>query len=328
MDLAQGLPALTIVGPGDTAVQEARERVRSAIRNSGCTFPTKRITINMAPADLRKAGPSYDLPIAVGILTASSQMEPALERSVFLGELGLDGAVRHTNGVLPMAALAAEQGFHSVYVPAADAAEASLIGAIRVMPVESLSQLAAHLRGDQPIRPFTAADRPPPEAPPVPPTDMCEIKGQEHVKRALEIAAAGSHNVLMSGPPGSGKTLLARALPSILPGMQMQPVEALDVTKIYSVSGLLPSGTPLVVQRPFRAPHHTISHAGLVGGGRLPGRARSASRTGECSSSTKCRSLDRTCLRCCASLWRTRSSRSAGRRARSVSPPTSSSLAR
>ena len=268
VDIGPGLPNLTIVGLPDTAVQEARERVRAAIKNSGCLFPNKRVTVNMAPADLRKAGPSYDLPIAVGILIASGQVEPAREKAVFLGELGLDGCVRHTNGVLPMVALAAEKGFDTVYVPAPDASEAALLGKMRVMPVESLGALAAHLRGDYPVRPMTTPPEMPESVVPEVRTDMAEIRGQEHVKRALEIAATGHHNVLMSGPPGSGKTLLARALPSILPPMHTD--EALEVSKIYSVSGLLPAGQPLVTARPFRSPHHTTSHAGLVGGGRVP----------------------------------------------------------
>ncbi|MDP9379101.1 MAG: ATP-binding protein [Chloroflexota bacterium] len=199
VDIGQGLPNLTVVGLPDTAVQEAKERVRAAIRNSGCVFPNKRVTVNMAPADLRKAGPSYDLPIAVGILLASGQVEVPAERSVFLGELGLDGSVRHTNGVLPMVALAAEKGFSAVYVPAEDASEAALLGSVRVMPVRNLGELAAHLRGENPIRSFVANGRPVAAAPPPVYADMSEIKGQEHVKRALEIAATGHHNVFMGG---------------------------------------------------------------------------------------------------------------------------------
>jgi len=269
VDISSGLPAFTIVGLPDTAVQEAKERVRSAIRNCGLTFPQKRITVNLAPADIRKEGPAYDLPIAIGILMASEQVMADVSGSLFLGELSLDGQVRHTHGILPMAALARERGIGSVFVPEADGREAGLIGGVEIIPVASLGQLAAHLQGLARIPPFdreTAAVSTP--EPLWEGVDFCHIKGQEHVKRALEVAAAGGHNVLMSGPPGAGKTLLARALPSILPPMVGE--EALEVTKVYSVSGLLPSDRPLISQRPFRAPHHTISHAGLVGGGRQP----------------------------------------------------------
>ena len=199
VDIGSGLPNLTVVGLPDTAVQEAKERVRAAIKNSGCLFPNRRVTVNMAPADLRKAGPSYDLPMAVGILLASGQVEPPRERSVFLGELGLDGSLRHTNGVLPMVALAAEQRFETVYVPSDDAREAALLGSVRVMPVRTLGELAAHLRGDNPIRPYVSDGFAPPSAPPPVYVDMSEIKGQEHVKRALEIAASGHHNVFRYG---------------------------------------------------------------------------------------------------------------------------------
>ena len=269
VDIAAGLPAFNIVGLPDTAVQEARERVRAAVRNSGLTFPQKRITVNLAPADLRKEGPTYDLPIAVGILLSSEQVAAEVSDTLFLGELSLDGGLRHTNGILPMIALAKDNGLSTVYVPAADAREASLVPDIRIVPVASLSELVSHLR-DESIIPDYQPDKDLASAAAdfghV--TDLAHVKGQEHVKRALEVAAAGGHNLLMSGPPGSGKTLLARSIPSILPKMSM--AEALEVTKIYSVSGLLPSDTPLIMQRPFRAPHYTISHAGLVGGGRWP----------------------------------------------------------
>jgi magnesium chelatase family protein len=269
VDISSGLPAFTIVGLPDTAVQEAKERVRSAIRNCGLTFPQKRITVNLAPADIRKEGPAYDLPIAIGILGASEQVTADLSKSLFLGELSLDGQVRHTHGILPMAALAREQGIGSVFVPEADGREAALIDGVEIIPVASLGQLAAHLQGSAAIAPFDRGAAAFPTAEPLwEGVDFCHIKGQEHVKRALEVAAAGGHNVVMSGPPGAGKTLLSRALPSILPSMGNE--EALEVTKVYSVSGLLPSDRPLITQRPFRAPHHTISHAGLVGGGRQP----------------------------------------------------------
>ncbi len=269
VDISSGLPAFNIVGLPDTAVQEAKERVRSAIRNCGLAFPNKRITVNLAPADLKKEGPAYDLPIAVGILLASEQVVADVSRTVFLGELSLDGKLRHTHGVLPMVALARDRGVTGVFVPEADGPEAGLIDGVEILPVASLGQLAVHLQGLVRIEPLRRADAVGPAAERVwEGVDFCHVKGQEHVKRALEVAAAGGHNVLMSGPPGAGKTLLARALPSILPSLTAN--EALEVTKIYSVSGLLPSDKPLMTQRPFRAPHHTISHAGLVGGGRQP----------------------------------------------------------
>ncbi|MBI2886890.1 MAG: YifB family Mg chelatase-like AAA ATPase [Chloroflexi bacterium] len=269
VDMASGLPNFFIVGLPDTAVQEAKERVRFAIRNSGCAFPGRRITVNLAPADLKKEGPAYDLPIALGILISSEQVPPEQEPALYLGELSMDGSLRHTHGILPMVALAQERGIRRVYVPQVDAREAALLEGVEAYPVENLAQLAAHLRGEAAIPPC------PPERDLLlqgeeraPGMDFQYVKGQEHAKRALEVAAAGGHNLIMSGPPGSGKTLLARCLPSILPSLS--PEEALDITKIYSVAGLLPQETPLVRQRPFRAPHYTISQAGLVGGGRWP----------------------------------------------------------
>ena len=269
VDISPGLPAFNIVGLPDTAVQEARERVRAAIRNSGYEFPMRRITVNLAPADLKKAGPSYDLPIAVGILSSSGQVSADISNAVFLGELSLDGKLRHTNGILPMVGLAEAMGIEQAFVPAINAKEASLLDGITVYASDSLGQLASHLRGESAISPFVNEDKnSPTDDVAWTGGDMAHIRGQEHAKRALEVAAAGGHNLLMSGPPGSGKTLLARSLPSILP--TMSSAEALDVTRIYSVSGLLPSDTPLMSHRPFRAPHYTISHAGLVGGGRWP----------------------------------------------------------
>ena len=268
VDISPGLPSFTIVGLPDKAVQEARERVRSAIRNSGYKFPTRRITVNLAPADLKKEGPAYDLPMAVGILASSGQLAADVSHTVFLGELSLDGKLRHTNGVLPMVALAHEKGLPTLFVPYDDAKEAGLVHGVQIFPTESLTQLAVHLMGEvlipeyhsdidwyhEPHRQYSF--------------DLAYIKGQEHAKRALEVAAAGRHNMLMCGPPGSGKTMLARSLPSILPQLTME--EAIEVTKIYSVSGLLPPDSPVMRERPFRAPHYTISQAGLVGGGQWP----------------------------------------------------------
>jgi magnesium chelatase family protein len=268
VDISPGLPSFTIVGLPDTAVQESRERVRAAIRNSSCNFPTRRITVNLAPADLKKAGPAYDLPIAIGILLSSEQIYADVSNMLFLGELSLDGSLRHTHGILPMVALGREKGMSDVFVPNDDANEASLLDGIKVIPSVSLAQLVSHLRGeisipqhqpDKDWRDITTDFSH---------VDLAHIKGQEHAKRAIEVAATGGHNIIMSGPPGSGKTMLARSLPSIMPAMTI--AEALEVTKIYSVSGLLSQDTPLINQRPFRSPHYTISHAGLVGGGQWP----------------------------------------------------------
>ncbi len=273
VDISPGLPAFNIVGLPDKAVQESSERVRAAIRNSGAEFPMRRITVSLAPADVRKSGPSYDLPIAIGILLSTGQVPDSINGSLLLGELALDGSLRATQGILPMVAVGKERGIEKVFVPAPNAAEAALVEGVSVTPVTELSQLAGHLRSETMIPAYKPAEtngasqyklngnlkRAP---------DLAEVRGQEMAKRALEVAAAGAHNVLMTGPPGSGKTLLARRLPTILP--PMTPSESLDVTKIYSVAGLLPSGSPLIDQRPFRTPHYTISSAGLVGGGAIP----------------------------------------------------------
>ncbi len=270
VDISPGLPFFAIVGLPDAAVQEAKERVRSAIRNSGYIFPMKHICANLAPADLKKAGPAYDLPIAIGILLSSQQLQFDVSNTLFLGELSLDGGLRHTNGILSMVALAYRNGITNIIVPEADAKEASLVEGANILPFSSLSQLTEYIRGDIPAPQCNSISLP------LINTgggntngiDFSHIKGQEHVKRAMEVAAAGGHNIVMFGPPGSGKTLLARSLPGILPPMTNE--EALEVTRIYSASGLLPQDTPLIYNRPFRAPHHTISDAGLVGGGHFP----------------------------------------------------------
>ena len=269
VDISPGLPRFNIVGLPDAAVQEARERVRAAIRNSGCEFPMRRITVNLAPADMKKEGPSYDLPIAIGILACSGQLEEQPNNVLFLGELSLDGTTRHTKGILPMVAMARDAGFDNIFLPKENGKEGALVEGITVMPVSSLAALVSHLRGDSAIEPcptdslLLSKDSFDYLGP-----DLSHVKGQENAKRAMEVAAAGMHNLMMTGPPGSGKTLLARTMPSVLPAMD--PQEALEATKVYSISGLLPTDQPLIRQRPFRSPHYTTSHVGLVGGGRTP----------------------------------------------------------
>lgn len=271
--ITPSLTAFTIVGLPDTAVQEARERVRLAIRNSGMDFPPMKITVNLAPADLKKEGPGYDLPVALSVLLASEELKPAsglgpkfFERFLFLGELALDGRLRSVSGILPAALYAARAGLEGIFVPVANAAEAALVKEIKVYPVYDLRQLIEHIRQEQMIEPI-----PPTNITYIPnasEVDMAYIAGQEHAKRALMIAAAGHHNMLMSGPPGSGKTLLARATAGILPRPSFD--EMIDITRIYSVAGLLPPNTPLITARPYRAPHHSASSAALVGGGSTP----------------------------------------------------------
>ena len=264
-DLAGGLPAFELVGLPDAAVKEAKERVRAAIRNVGCKFPVSRITVNLSPADRRKEGTVYDLPILLGILKASDGLDAALEGCAFVGEVGLTGQVRPVRGMLSMALAARALGVQRLFVPADNAPEATLAGGLEVYPVESVQQLLSHLTGREPISPAPAWE-PASGAEPLP--DFADVKGQQHVKRALEIAAAGGHHILMVGPPGSGKSMLAKRLPSILP--EMTRGEALESTKIWSVQGLTGRERPLLTQRPFRAPHHTVSAAALTGGGPNP----------------------------------------------------------
>lgn len=261
-DLAGGLPNFDIVGLPDTAVKEARERVRAAIKNSGYAFPVGRITVNLAPANRRKSGTVYDLPILVGILTAAGQLDWSDPHCAFVGELSLSGTLRPVVGMLPMALAARAAGIRRLFVPADSAPEATLAQGLTVYPVETVGQLADHLAGRAPIDPAPVwqggeEDLPLP--------DFAEVRGQGPVKRVLEIAAAGGHNVLLVGPPGSGKSMLARRLPSILPPMTRR--EALETTQIHSVLGLTTKERPLLTQRPFRSPHHTISPGGMAGGG-------------------------------------------------------------
>jgi magnesium chelatase family protein len=266
----RSMASFTIVGLPGTAVQESRERVRSAIRNIGCEFPMKRFTVNLAPGDMRKEGPAYDLPIAIGVLVATEQLRAdQIADAMFIGELALDGKLRHICGAINLALLARQEGCRTLYVPVEDAPEAAQIDGIEVIPVPSLGHLVEHLFGMNPIPPFDRSQLHQETAiPPERVVDFAQIKGQEYVKRAMEVAAAGNHNVLLVGPPGAGKTLIARALPGILP--PLAPDEALEITRIYSVADLLPSDRPLARRRPFRAPHYTISQAGLVGGGSSP----------------------------------------------------------
>jgi magnesium chelatase family protein len=264
----KGLPSLTIVGLPDKAVEESKERVRSAIKNSGADFPMSRITINLAPADLPKMGPAYDLPIALGILIAGGQINPDISDALFFGELSLDGTLRHTNGVLPMSYLAKSKSIKRIFIPKINEIEASVVSGVEVYPVESLLDLVRFFNKTIEILPAKKIKFSDLLGASTGEFDFSEIIGQETAKRAMEIAAAGSHNIYMKGTPGSGKTMLSRALPGILPTLTED--EALEVTKIYSITGNLPQGESLVTKRPFRSPHHTTSRIGLIGGGSNP----------------------------------------------------------
>ena len=266
VDVSFGFPAFTMVGLPDASVRESRDRVRSAIRNSGFEFPAHRITVNLAPADVRKAGASFDLPIALGILAAQGVVERRhIADLVLLGELSLDGSIHATRGVLPIAAAARREGLAGILLPAANAGEAAVVAGLGVFPVASLADAVRALNepAAEPVRPRAL---PPPPAPD--PPDLADVRGQLLARRALEVAAAGAHNLLLVGPPGAGKTMMARRVAGILPPLTFD--EALEATAVHSVAGLLPAGTGLLVHRPFRAPHHTISDAALVGGGSFP----------------------------------------------------------
>lgn len=263
--LSGGLPAFDIVGLPDAAVREARERVRAAVKNCGAKFPVSRITVNLAPAGQKKAGTVYDLPIFVGLLAAGRELPPPAQQAAFIGELSLTGALRGVTGVLPMALAARDAGVKELYVPAENAAEATLAGGLTVYGVPDVGALVRHLRGEERLSPAPAWV---PEAEEAAGPDLRDVMGQENARRALEIAAAGGHNLLLIGSPGAGKSMLAKRLPSILP--DMSPEEALEATKIHSIAGTLPGGTGLLRARPFRAPHHNISAPGLTGGGSVP----------------------------------------------------------
>lgn len=265
-DVSGGLPCFDIVGLPDTAVKESRDRVRAAVKNGGYKFPTGRITVNLAPADKKKEGAVYDLPILLSILSASGQLKFDTEESVFIGELSLDGQVRPVNGVLAMAIAARQSGIKNLFVPADNAAEGAVVDGLNVFAVSDIKQLAGHISGDTPIEPASAPEIRNDSAAHM--LDFSEVKGQVTAKKALEVAAAGGHNILLIGPPGAGKSMLAKRLPTILPDMTFE--EAIETTKIHSVAGILDKNDPIVSVRPFRAPHHTVSSAGLTGGGAVP----------------------------------------------------------
>ena len=265
VNVSNGLPAFDVVGLPDAAVKESRERVRAAVKNNGFRFPPSRVTVNLAPADTKKAGTVYDLPILVGILAACGDIKKPEPDTAFFGELSLTGDLRPVQGALPMALAAEREGLRRLFVPAENAREAAFAENVEIYPVRTVSELVKHLRGEETLSPAAPTDAAE-DAFPFP--DFSDVKGQENVKRAFEIAAAGGHNILIVGPPGAGKSMLAKRLPGILPDMSRE--EMLETTEIWSVAGLTSHERPIVSARPFRSPHHTVSAAGLAGGGTFP----------------------------------------------------------
>jgi magnesium chelatase family protein len=265
VSITNGLPGFVIVGLPDNSVRESRERVRAAIKNIGLDFPMRRILVNLAPADTKKEGPIYDLPIAIGLLAASEQIEPVSEKSMFIGELSLEGDLRPVTGVLPMALAARADGADSLFIPRDSALEASIVDGIKAYPAGHICEIIAHLRGERAIKPAPSYSFAAPEADIL---DFSEVRGQPSVKRAIEVAVSGAHNILLTGVAGGGKSMMARRIPSILPPMRM--AEMIEATAIHSAAGLTNKSAPLLTQRPFRSPHHTVSASGMAGGGKAP----------------------------------------------------------